>query len=193
MTDFDAAFFDDLTGFGAGNSTNTGGLTLPALQGSGAGSFVAGNPLGFGNSGATDSTSASGLANDPVTAEGISTIAPAVANVAGGSLIAAAGGAPVNITDLPGADSAITSAGNSVKTGATTVGSDVTSGVSNLANTAASAINSLETYTSTTFVAVAIAIMGIIFVAFGLGLFGKKQVQQVVQSLAPSPRFKATI
>jgi hypothetical protein len=70
---------------------------------------------------------------------------------------------------------------------------DVTSGVSNLANTAASAINSLETYTSTTFVAVAIAIMGIIFVAFGLGLFGKKQVQQVVQSLAPSPRFKATI
>jgi hypothetical protein len=185
--------FEDIENeFGFGftpNATNTGGLTLPALQGSGAGSFVAGNPLGFGTSGAADSTSPiSGLANDPITEAGIASIAPAVANVAGGSLVAAAGGAPVTITNLPGADTAITSAGNSVKTGATTVGSDVTSSAGTIANTAASAISSLETYTSTTFVAVAIAIMGIIFVAFGLGLFGKKQIQQVVQTAAPIAR-----
>jgi Cell Wall Hydrolase len=98
------------------------------------------------------------------------------------------GGASVNITDLPGADTAITGAGTAVQQGATTAGGDILTGTGNIASTAASAINSLESYTSTTFVAVAIAIMGIIFVAFGLGLFGKKQVQQVVQTAAPVVR-----
>jgi hypothetical protein len=50
------AGFDGYSGFGAGNSTNTGGLTAPALDGGAGGSFAAGNPLGYGASGATDAS-----------------------------------------------------------------------------------------------------------------------------------------
>jgi hypothetical protein len=100
--------------------------------------------------------------------------------------IGGAGGIAVNLTDETQLAPDVTAAGKAVQSGANTVGSNVTSSASNIANTAASAISSLEQYTSATFVAIAISVMGIIFVAYGLGLFGKKRVQQIVQSI-PAP------
>jgi hypothetical protein len=195
--DLDASIFDEFSGLGAGNTTNRGGLTLPALQGSGAGSFAPGNPLGFGASSATDASStftgspgsfapgnplgfgassatdaSSTFTGSPADLTGISS-AGAVGIQGSVGTVAGAGGAPVGITDLPGADTAITGAGKSVQSGAGTVGSDITSGVGGHTGTAASAISSLETYTSSAFVGIALVVMGIIFIAFGLGVFGK--------------------
>jgi hypothetical protein len=190
---FGASDFDDFTGFGEGNALNTGGLTLPALQGSGAGSFVAGNPLGFGTSGATDGITGS----NPATGSSASTFAGSPADLTGISSAGAVGtqgtvgtigaGAPVDITDLSGLDSSVSGAGKAVQTGAGTIGSDTTTAASGLTGTLASAVNSLETYTSSTFVVVALAVMGIIFIAFGLGLFGKHPVQKVVNNTRSLP------
>jgi hypothetical protein len=168
--DLDASIFDEFSGLGAGNTTNTGGLTLPALQGSGAGSFAPGNPLGFGASSATDASSTS--TGSPADLTGISS-AGAVGMQGSVGTVAGAGSAPVGITDLPGADTPITGAGKSVQSGVGTVGGDITSGVGGLTGTAASAISSLETYTYSAFVGIALVVMGIIFIAFGLGVFGK--------------------
>jgi Phage tail lysozyme len=112
-------------------------------------------------------------ADDPVAAT------TSLTGAAGGAT-AGAGGTPITITDLPATDTAITGAGKAVQAGAGTIGSDVTSAAGGITGTAASAINSLEMYTSSTFVVVAIAIMGIVFVAFGLGFFKPKQVLSVL-------------
>jgi hypothetical protein len=161
----------DLTGIpSAGNATNTDGLTLPALQGSGAGSFAPDNPLGFGASSATNAYRT--FTGSPADLTGISS-AGAVGIQGSVGTVAGAGGAPVNITNLPGADTAITGAGKAAQSGAGTVGGDITSGVGSLTGTAASAISSLETYTSSAFVVIALVVLGAIFIAFVLGLFGK--------------------
>jgi hypothetical protein len=108
----------------------------------------------------------------------ISTVAGGATTAATG--VAGAGGTPVNITDLTGLDTSVTGAGKAVQTGAGTIGSSVTGAAGTVTGTAASAINSLETYTSSTFVVVALAIMGIVFVAFGLGFFKPKDVLALV-------------
>jgi hypothetical protein len=95
-------------------------------------------------------------------------------NVAGGSLISAiggGGGAPINITDLPGADTAITGAGKAVQTGAGTIGTDVQQSAGGIAGTAASIFNNAQTYFSGAVAIVALVLLGLIFVAFGLGMF----------------------
>jgi hypothetical protein len=141
------------------------------------GSGVSINQEATGSAGTADfgdiSDSAFDGADDP-----IATASTSATGAASG--VAGAGGTPVNITDLPGADTAITGAGKAVQAGAGTIGSDVTSAAGGITGTAASAINSLEMYTSSTFVVVAIAIMGIVFVAFGLGFFKPKQVLSVL-------------
>jgi Phage tail lysozyme len=107
--------------------------------------------------------------------------APALSSATGAATgIAGAGGTPVNITDLSGLDSSVSGAGKAVQSGAGTIGGDVTSAAGGITGTVASAISSLEQYTSSTFVVVALSVMGIIFVAFGLGLFGKNKVEQLV-------------
>jgi hypothetical protein len=177
MSDPFSSFFDEFSGLGAGNATNTGGLTLPALQGSGAGSFVSGNPLGFGASGSTDGSTSSTFTGSPADLTGISS-AGAVGTQ--GTVGTIGAGTPVDITDLSGLDTDVTGAGKAVQSGATTIGSDTTTAASGLTGTLASAVNSLETYTSSTFVVVALVVMGVIFVAFGLGMFGKQQIAKRV-------------
>jgi hypothetical protein len=145
------------------------------------------DPLGSGVSISQDATGSAGTADfgdlpdnifdgstAPVTSVASGTAGTAATGVAG------AGGAPINITDLPGADTAITGAGKAIQSGAGTIGSDVTSAAGGITGTIASTINSLETYTSSTFVVVALAVLGIVFVAFGLGFFKPKQVLSVL-------------
>jgi hypothetical protein len=97
----------------------------------------------------------------------------------GAGAAAGAGGMPITITDLPGADTAITGAGTAVQKGATTAGSDVQTAAGGIAGTLASIINSVETFTSSAFVMVALVVLGAIFIAFGLGIFGKRQLEAV--------------
>jgi hypothetical protein len=142
--------------------------------------------LGFGAETSPDVTSAAGSADfDDLPDNIFDGSTDPISTVAGGATTAAtgaagAGGLAVTVTDLPGLDSSVTGAGKAVQTGAGTIGSSVTGAAGTVTGTVASAINSLETYTSSTFVAVAIAIMGIIFVAFGLGFFKPKQVLNII-------------
>lgn len=129
-----ASDFDQFSGLGAGNATNTGGLSTPALQG-GAGNTdaSAGNPLGFGTSSAT-------------TPDGtFTTVTPtAPANTTPSSAAAfTGGGPPVEITNISDAGQV---AGASVQAGLNTAGSDAQKGL----NTAASAITSSESNAATT-------------------------------------------
>jgi Phage tail lysozyme len=150
-------------------------------------SALGSDPLGSSVSISQDATGSAGTADfgdlpdnifdgstAPVTSVASGTAGTAATGVAG------AGGAPIDVTDLPGLDTSITGAGKAVQTGAGTIGSDVTSAAGGITGTIASTINSLETYTSSTFVAVALAILGIVFVAFGLGFFKPKQVLSVL-------------
>lgn len=81
-----------------------------------------------------------------------------------GGTIGGTGGAPINITDLPGLDTAVTS-------GAGTVGTDVQQSAGGIAGTAASIFNSFQSYASGALVVTALICLGLIFVAFGLGMF----------------------
>ena len=78
------------------------------------------------------------------------------------------GGAPIDITDLPGADTAIKGAGTAVQGG-------LTGAANAVAGTFANGLNALQTYTSEAFVYIALIILGVIFVAFGLSMFGKRE------------------
>jgi Phage tail lysozyme len=142
----------------------------------------------FDGAGATGSTLA---ASGTSAASG----ATAATGSTGSTAATGAGGTPVNITDLPAADTAIKGAGSNVQSGLGNVSTGVTGAANAVAGTAASTINSLESYTSNAFVVVALAVMGIIFIAFGLGLFGKRSgLTDAVQSVLPSPaRLKAAL
>lgn len=88
-----------------------------------------------------------------------------------GQSLGAGGGQPVNITDLPGLDTSVTGAGSAVQQGATTAGTDVETAAGGIAGTAASIFNNLQGYASGAVVVIALVILGLIFVAFGLGMF----------------------
>ena len=74
------------------------------------------------------------------------------------------GGAPVNITDLPGLDSAVT-------TGTKTVGTDTENAAGGIVGTIVSVFNKGQTYASGAVVVVGLVILGLIFVAYGLAMF----------------------
>lgn len=92
---------------------------------------------------------------------------------------AAGGGIPINLTDEGQLPSSVSGAGTAAKAGLTTAGSDVQTAAGGLAGTAASIINSAEAYTSKAIVVIALVLMGAIFVALGLGLFGKRELAAV--------------
>ncbi len=105
--------------------------------------------------------------------QGTPSLSGGATNGAIGNPLSSGGGQPVNITDLPGLDTSVTS-------GASTVQSGLTGAAATVANTFASGLNALQTYTSSLFVVVALVVLGVIFIAFGLGLFGKREVAQLV-------------
>jgi hypothetical protein len=96
--------------------------------------------------------------------------ASSAASAASSASSAAGGGAPVDITDLPGADKAISGAGQAVQTGADTVGQNVETSAGGIVGTATSIFNKGQSYISGV-VIVALIVLGLIFIAFGLGMF----------------------
>lgn len=90
---------------------------------------------------------------------------------AGGQAISTGTGQPVNITDLGGLDTSVTGAGKAAQAGATTAGTDIQQSASGIAGTAASALNSIEGYASGAVIVIALVLLGLVFVAFGLGMF----------------------
>jgi hypothetical protein len=93
------------------------------------------------------------------------------ASSASSAASAAGGGAPVDITDLPGADKAISGAGQAVQTGANTIGQNVETSAGGIVGTATSIFNKGQSYISGAVVIVALIVLGLIFIAFGLGMF----------------------
>lgn len=88
------------------------------------------------------------------------------------SSLGSGAGTPVNITDLPGLDTSLTGASK-------TVGTDTQQAAGGIAGTAASILNSAEQYTSRAFVVIALVLLGALFIAFGLGMFGKRELAAV--------------
>jgi hypothetical protein len=86
------------------------------------------------------------------------------------------GGQPVNITDLPGLDTAVTGAGTAAQKGATQADSDVQAAAGGIVQTAASIFNSAQSYASGAVVVLGLCAMGLVFVAFGLGMFKDSNV-----------------
>lgn len=126
--------------------------------------------------GLTDADVMGGLPNNAASAVG-SVNASSLASSLGGA--AGAGGIAVNLTDESQLPSSVSGAGTAAKAGLTTAGSDVQTAAGGLAGTAASIINSAEAYTSKAIVVIALVLMGAIFVALGLGLFGKRELAAV--------------
>lgn len=116
---------------------------------------------GLQDSDVTDGTAA--LGND----QGTPNLGGGLNTGAGGI----AGGQPVDITDLPGLDTSVSGAGKAVQQGATTAGSDVQTAAGGIAGTAAGITNALSGYASNALVVVALVLLGLVFVAFGLGMF----------------------
>jgi hypothetical protein len=79
-----------------------------------------------------------------------------------------AGGQPVTVTNTSATGQI---AGQAVQTGLGTAGTDVENAAGGITGTLTSAFLSLETYTSELFVVVAIVAVGVILIAYGLGLF----------------------
>lgn len=165
------------------SSFDSGSALAPGLSGSGTVGYNATTPgasgLGGGSGLFDNSPSPSG---DSVTyanpgSSDIGDFYPdastAAGSTAGGavSAVAGAGGAPVNITDLPGLDQSVSGAGKAVQTGAGTIGTDVQQSAGGIAGTAASIFNNAQTYFSGAVAVIALVILGLVFVAFGLGMF----------------------
>jgi hypothetical protein len=150
--------------------TSSGGIGLPANVGSS--DYL---------SGVTGQTlSSAGLyAGSGVASGGSTAAAGALGGLQGTPGLGGAfgGGQPVDITDLPGTTGAINTAGGDIKSGSSAIQSGAQNAVTGLAGTLTSAVNSLESYTSSAFVTVAIVATGAIVMAFGLGLFNKKSFQ----------------
>jgi Cell Wall Hydrolase len=174
-------------GTGASNVDGTGFSDITGQFPEDDGESVGSDPLGSVAIN-QDATGAAGTANFGDIPDNLfddSQAPTAVASTAGTAssgvgAAAGAGGIAVNLTDESQLPSSISGAGKAVQQGAGTIGSSVTGAASSAEGTLASAISSLENYTSSAFVVVALVVMGVVFVAFGLGLFGKRAVQQIV-------------
>lgn len=189
-----------VTGGPALNEVNAAGLTQSQLLGGSPGQSSTGDPFeDVTAAGATDEGSIMG--NDPlgssVTMNNSDIVsgsagsvdfndiganafdqdlpsdpASAVGSVNAGTLAQSlGGGAPINITDLPGLDTSVTGAGSAIQKGAGTIGTDVQQSAGGIVGTAASIFNNAQTYFSSAVVVVALVILGLVFVAFGLGMF----------------------
>jgi hypothetical protein len=164
----------DLSGFSTGVNGATGGNQWVATT----------NP--DGSVSYTDQGQTLDWSNLPDNAFDNSTVAPAITSGAAATAAtpatAAAGGAggiAVNLTDETQLPSSVSGAGTAAKAGLTTAGSDVQTAAGGLAGTAASIVNSAEAYTSKAIVVIALVLMGAIFVALGLGLFGKRELAAI--------------
>lgn len=104
--------------------------------------------------------------SDPIGSPPSSINASTLAQSLGGG-----GGAPINITDLPGLDTSVSGAGSAIQKGATTAGSDVQTAAGGIAGTAATITNAISDFTRNALVVTALVILGLVFVAFGLGMF----------------------
>lgn len=171
------------------SSFDSGSMLAPGLSGSGtvgynattAGSSgLGGGSTLFGGSDASgDSvTYANPTSSDigdfypdaPLPSDPAGAVGP-LSNVAGGSLISSLGGAPIDIVNLPGLDTSVSGAGKAVQTGAGTIGTDVQQSAGGIAGTAASIANAAQTYFSGAVAVIALVVLGLVFVAFGLGMF----------------------
>jgi hypothetical protein len=85
--------------------------------------------------------------------------------------IGAGGGVAVNLTDETQLPADVAGAGKAVQQGATQAGGDVQSAAGGIVQTAASIFNNAQTYASGALVMVGLIVMGLVFVAFGLGMF----------------------
>lgn len=159
---------DGFSLFGGG-STPTGATTGYNATSAGSSGLGGGNSL-FGTDSTSDSVTSNGGfddLDDNIFDQDVSTATTPATSAAA----AAGGGAPIYITDLPGADTAITGAGSAVQKGATQAGSDVQTAAGGVVGTLASAFNNAQTYASGALVIIALILMGLVFVAFGLGMF----------------------
>lgn len=159
---------DPFQDIGAAGATDEGPITSDPLGSSvtmGSGVAPSSNSsLDWSDIG--DNTFDQDLASDPAGAGVGSIDAGSLAQSLGGG-----GGAPVNITDLPGLDTSVSGAGKAVQSGATTVGSNIESSAGGIAGTAASIFNAGKGYFSSAVVVIGLIILGLIFVAFGLSMF----------------------
>ena len=170
--DFGGGAFGDSTGGGIATSGNTGG---------GAYSTSTDGTINIDQFNTPQSVDFADVPDDlfdgsngPITSSLPNDPASAVGNVNAGSLaqsLGGGGGAPVNITDLPGLDTSVTGAGSAIQKGAGTIGTDVQQSAGGIVGTAASIFNNAQTYFSGAVVVVALVILGLVFVAFGLGMF----------------------
>lgn len=88
-----------------------------------------------------------------------------------GTTFQSGGGAPETVTNISQAGG---DAGKSIQSGLGTAGTDVENAAGGIAGTLASIGNAVQSYTTSAFVMLALVVLGIIFVAFGLGMFGKR-------------------
>jgi hypothetical protein len=175
-TDPNSNMFDSYSGFGAGNSTNTGGLTAPALDGGAGGSFAAGNPLGYGASGATDAAPVTPSATAAPSGGGTpATGTPGISGAgagAGGTASAptakdtGGGGNPVDVVS----NAPEISAANAIAKAATGVGSSITGAEGNAAVAGTTWLGNIfaagtDIFARSTFVLLGLVILG------GAGLF----------------------
>lgn len=184
-------FIDPNFNYGGGNvaqgdtitasSFDSGSALAPGLSGSGTVGFNATTPgasgLGggstlFGGDTSGDSVTYANPGSDDI-GDFYPDAASGAGSTAGGAVgaVAGAGGAPVDITDLPGLDQSVSGAGKAVQTGAGTIGTDVQQAAGGIAGTAASIFNNAQTYFSGAVAVIALVILGLIFVAFGLSMF----------------------
>ena len=188
---------EDIVGAGGvstANASSADGFSLFGTPSTPTGATSGFNSLSPGSSGLGGGSSLfndAGGAGDSVTANGapvlqdsdfegltdadiVGPTASSATGAAGGAAGAAAGatgGIAVNLTDESGLPASITSAGKAAQTGATTAGSDITGASSGITGTAASIFNSFQSYASGALIIVALVLAGLIFVAFGLGMF----------------------
>jgi Cell Wall Hydrolase len=151
--------------FGGDASSDTDGVTAngtPVLQDSDFDGLTDADIVGSSGASGINAATGAGL---------VGTSGTSPTGAAGGAAIGSAGGINVNLTDESGLPSSITSAGKAAQTGATQAGSDVQTAAGGIAGTVASIFNNAQSYASGAIIIVALVAIGLIFVAFGLGMF----------------------
>jgi hypothetical protein len=142
--------FDDITGIPVAGVNAPGASTFPNDPATAVSSGDLSSLMGGASSSST-------LPSDPATA------------VSSGDLssLMGGGGLPVNLTDETQLPQDVKGAGSAIQTGAQNAATGI-------AGTLASLINSIEQYTTSAFVMFALVVLGVIFISYGLRLFGNR-------------------
>jgi Phage tail lysozyme len=148
-------------------SSGSLGSQYASSGGIGLGSNVGGSDYLSGVTGSTLSNA--GLYASAGTTAGTLTGASGLGSVGGGVAI-----------DLTDPTNVASTAGGDVQKGLGTVGTAATSSTNSIDSYLSSAINSLEKSFGEAFLMIALVVMGIVLVAFGLGLFGKDRLPSFV-------------